>query len=62
MDPDAISGLAVWMLLSVVFLTTFGVWLIPTILPVVYEFRQSGNVSLSVMAVIVVWVSAVFGY
>jgi hypothetical protein len=57
-----VSGLAVWILLSVIFLTIFGVWLIPTIFPAVYEFRRSERVQQAVAAVIVVWVSAVLGY
>jgi DNA-binding CsgD family transcriptional regulator len=56
------KSLMIWMVLSVSFLVYFGVWLLPAILPAVYEFRRSGKVRLSVSAVIVMWVSAVFGY
>src|SRR5574341_1840197 len=56
------NGLVVWAVLSIEFLLIFGVWLIPTIFPVVYEFRRSKKVSLTVMAVILMWISAVFGY
>ena len=62
MEPDVIGGLSIWIFLSVVFLTIFGVWLIPTIFPAVYEFRRSENVQQAIVAVLVVWVSAVFGY
>jgi DNA-binding CsgD family transcriptional regulator len=61
-EPNVVGGLAIWMFLSVVFLTIFGVWLIPTIFPAVYEFRHSEKVGQAVVAVIVVWVSAVLGY
>jgi DNA-binding CsgD family transcriptional regulator len=54
--------LVVWAVLSIQFLLIFGVWLIPTLFPMRYEFRRSKKVSLSVVAVIVSWVSAVFGY
>jgi hypothetical protein len=62
MEPDAVGGLSIWIFLSIIFLTIFGVWLIPTIFPVVYEFRHSEKIQQAVMAVIVVWVSAVLGY
>lgn len=52
----------IWAVLSVEFLLIFGVWLIPTIFPMRSEFRRSKKVSLSVVAVIVSWVSAVLGY
>jgi DNA-binding CsgD family transcriptional regulator len=61
-DPDALGGLAIWILLSVVFVAIFGVWLIPTIFPALHEFRHSARVQLSALAVIVVWLSAVLGY
>lgn len=61
-QSDSAGGLTIWIFLSVVFLVIFGVWLIPTIFPAVYEFRHSEKVSQAVLAVIVVWVSAVFGY
>jgi DNA-binding CsgD family transcriptional regulator len=54
--------LVVWTVLSIEFLLIFGIWLIPTLFPMRYEFRRSKKVSLSVVAVIVSWVSAVFGY
>ena len=53
---------AVWAFISVEFLLIFGVWLIPTFYPARYEFRRSSRVGLSVIAVIVMWVSAVLGY
>jgi hypothetical protein len=56
------NALAVWTFISVEFLLIFGVWLIPTIYPTKQEFRHSQNVSRSVIAVIVMWVSAVLGY
>jgi DNA-binding CsgD family transcriptional regulator len=56
------SYLAIWAFLSIEFLMIFGVWLIPTLFPMRYEFHRSKRVSLSVLAVIVSWVSAVFGY
>lgn len=54
--------LVVWAVLSVEFLLIFGVWLIPTIFPMRYEFRRSKKVGLAAAAVVVSWVSAVFGY
>jgi hypothetical protein len=54
--------LVVWAVLSIQFLLIFGVWLIPTLFPMRYEYRRSKKVGLSVVAVIVSWVSAVFGY
>lgn len=54
--------LEVWRFISIEFLLIFGVWLIPTIYAVRQEFRQSKKVSLSVMAVILSWIGAVFGY
>jgi hypothetical protein len=62
MEPDAAGGLTMWIFLSIVFLIVFGIWLIPTIFPAVYEFRRSERMPQSVLAVIVVWVSAVLGY
>lgn len=56
------NALAVWAFISIEFLLVFGVWLIPTIFPAKYEFRHSKRVGQSVMAVIVMWVSAVLGY
>jgi DNA-binding CsgD family transcriptional regulator len=43
-------------------LAYFGVWLIPVILPAIYEFHRSISLRLSVLAVVTVWVSAVLGY
>jgi hypothetical protein len=54
--------LLIWAILSTEFLFVFGVWIIPTLFPMRYEFRRSKKVSLSVMAVIISWVSAIFGY
>jgi hypothetical protein len=54
--------LAVWTFISIEFLLVFGVWLIPTIYPGRSEFRHSKKISLSVIAVIVTWASAVLGY
>jgi len=53
---------AVWAFISVEFLLIFGVWLIPTFYPARYEFRRSKKVGMSVIAVMVMWVSAVLGY
>jgi hypothetical protein len=53
---------AVWTFISIEFLLVFGVWLIPTIYPTKQEFRYSNKLSRSVIAVIVMWVSAVLGY
>jgi len=61
-EPGAVSSVMIWIVLSMMFLVVFGVWLIPTIFPAVYEFRRSEKVGQAVMAVMVVWVSAVFGY
>jgi DNA-binding CsgD family transcriptional regulator len=54
--------LLIWAVLSTEFLLIFGAWLIPTLFPMRYEFRRSKKVSLSMVAVIVSWVSAVIGY
>ncbi|MFT3891438.1 MAG: helix-turn-helix transcriptional regulator [Anaerolineales bacterium] len=62
MDPNAAGGISVWVFVSFIFLVIFGVWLIPTVVPAVHEFHHSARVSHSVLAVIDVWVSAVFGY
>jgi DNA-binding CsgD family transcriptional regulator len=59
---DEENGFIIWLLLSIEFLFIFGVWLIPTIVPVAYEFHLSKKVSLSVVAVILMWISAVLGY
>ena len=56
------NALMIWIALSVSFLIYFGIWLIPAILPAVYEFRYSKTMSLSVLAVVIVWSSAVLGY
>jgi hypothetical protein len=56
------NALTIWAVLSIEFLFIFGVWLIPTLFPMRDEFHRSKSVSLSVLAVIISWVSAVFGY
>jgi DNA-binding CsgD family transcriptional regulator len=56
------NALVIWAFLSIEFLLIFGVWLIPTIYPAKYEFRHSKRIGPSVIAVIVMWVSAVLGY
>jgi DNA-binding CsgD family transcriptional regulator len=56
------NPLQVWAFISVEFLLIFGVWLIPTVYPARYEFGHSKAVGLSVIAVIMMWVSAVVGY
>lgn len=56
------NPLEVWAFISVEFLLVFGVWLIPTIYPARYEFGHSKRVVSSVIAVIMMWVSAVAGY
>ncbi|HLA97484.1 MAG TPA: helix-turn-helix transcriptional regulator [Anaerolineales bacterium] len=50
------------LLLVPALLAYFGVWLIPAILPAVYDFYRSRSLHSSVMAVVVVWLSAVLGY
>lgn len=49
-------------LLVAALLVYFGIWLIPTFLPATYEFNRSASLRSSVLAVITVWISAVFGY
>jgi len=56
------NALSIWAFISVEFFLIFGVWLIPTIYPAKVEFRHSKRVGRSVLAVIVMWVSAVSGY
>lgn len=43
-------------------LIDFGVWLLPGILPAVYELRQSSTLRQAVGAVVIVCISAVIGY
>lgn len=52
----------IWVSLSITFIIYFGVWLFPAIVPAIIEYRRSQNMSWSILAVIVVWVSTVFGY
>lgn len=52
----------IWASLSITLIIYFGVWLFPATVPAVVEYRYSQKVSSSVMAVVVVWVSTVFGY
>jgi hypothetical protein len=56
------NALTIWAVLSIQFLLIFGVWLVPTLFPMRLEFHHSKRISLSMVAVIVSWVSAVFGY
>jgi DNA-binding CsgD family transcriptional regulator len=56
------NPLAVWSFISIEFLLIFGIWAIPTIYPARSEFRHSKRIGFSVIAVVVMWVSAVFGY
>jgi DNA-binding CsgD family transcriptional regulator len=56
------NALTIWAILSIQFLLIFGVWLVPTLFPMRFEFHHSKRISLSMVAVIVSWVSAVFGY
>lgn len=50
------------LLVPLLLLSYFGVWFIPAILPAIYEFRRSQSLRPSILAVIVVLVSAVLGY
>ncbi|NMC11399.1 MAG: helix-turn-helix transcriptional regulator [Chloroflexi bacterium] len=52
----------IWLLLPIFLFIYLGVWLIPAIVPAVYEFNRSSSQHLSVVAVITVCVSAVLGY
>jgi hypothetical protein len=52
----------IWVSLSITFVIYFGVWLFPATLPAVIEYRHSQKLNSSIMAVVVVWVSTVFGY
>ena len=56
------NPLEVWRFISVEFLLIFGVWLIPTLYPARSEFRHSRRIGSSVVAVTLMWVSAVAGY
>ena len=56
------NPLSVWAFVSIEFLLIFGVWLIPTLYPARSEFRHSRKITPSVIAVMVVWGSAVLGY
>ncbi len=52
----------IWVSLSITFIIYFGVWLFPATLPAVVEYRHSQKMSWSIMAVVIVWVSTIFGY
>ena len=52
----------IWLYMSIEFLLFYGVWLIPATVPAVYEYRNSGRLGLSVLAVVLTWGGAVFGY
>lgn len=52
----------VWWVLTLTFVVDFGIWLFPAVVPAVFEYKHSRKVNLSTLAVIIVWVSAVFGY
>lgn len=59
LNPDSILK---WLLLPIILIIYFGVWLLPTTMPVFYEYKRSYSLRLSVMAVITVWICAVLGY
>jgi DNA-binding CsgD family transcriptional regulator len=59
---DEENPLAVWSFISIEFLLIFGVWLIPTLYPARSELRHSRRIGSSVIAVMLMWVSAVAGY
>jgi hypothetical protein len=59
---SSVSTVGEGWLFIIALLTYFGVWLIPAILPAVYEFHRSTSLRLSVLAAVTVWVSAVLGY
>jgi hypothetical protein len=59
---DEGNPLMVWAYISIFLVTIFGIWLVPAGITSVYEFRRSRKVALSACAVMVTWVSAVFGY
>ena len=52
----------IWFYLSIQFLIEYGLWFIPATVPAVYEYRNSRRLGLSVLAVILTWMSANFGY
>ena len=56
------SAIGAGLLFILALLTYFSVWLIPAILPAVFESRRSASLRLSILAVVTVWVSAVLGY
>jgi DNA-binding CsgD family transcriptional regulator len=62
LNIDEENGFIIWLSMSILFVVDFGVWLVPAIVPAIYEFRYSQVKSLAVLAVIVVTVSAVLGY
>ena len=51
-----------WSIVNLSLIINFGVWLFPATIPAIVEYRHSQKVGQSVMAVIIVWVSTVFGY
>lgn len=52
----------IWFYLSIQFIIEYGVWLFPATIPAVYEYRNSRRLGLSVLAVILTWTGAIFGY
>lgn len=59
---DEENPLVIWAAFTFLFLAIFGVWFVPAMISSIYEFRRSRKVGLSTSAVVIVWVSAVFGY
>jgi len=59
---DEENPFAVWRFISIEFPLIFVVWLIPTLYPARSEFRHSRRIGSSVIAVMLMWVSAVAGY
>jgi DNA-binding CsgD family transcriptional regulator len=51
-----------WISLFILFFIQYSVWLIPATIPAVYEYRNSRRLELAILAVILTWVSSVFGY
>ncbi len=62
LNMDEGNPLTVWAFISIMFISVFGIWLIPATISSVYEFRRSKKVVLSACVVVIVWASAVFGY
>jgi DNA-binding CsgD family transcriptional regulator len=52
----------IWWYLSMILVVSYGVWLMPTVIPAMIEYHNSRRLDLSTLVAILTWISAVFGY